>query len=239
MKATFTCLLLALTPLTSSIAQTVDLPATHVTKDNPVVDVNDRYIAILMADGSERMVRYIMRSTSVEIRVMTDDGVTGIPFEKLHPATQAFWGPRIKATEEDEAKKAAEDKYWRDRREKADADHRRQYAEKQAAEDAIKAQQQAAAAKARAQQQAAYLQHLQIVEAEERATAAYLANQQAARAAIAAKQAADPRAVAQAKREERARAQYQLQLQERELEIFNSLLEVQQLELLRRLGYLQ
>lgn len=239
MKASFTCLLLSLICLTHLPAQIVFVAATHTTKDNPVVDVNDRTIAILMADGSERMVRSIMRSTSEEIRVMTEDGITGIPFEKLHPATQAYWGPRIKATEEWEAKKAAEDKAWRAMQNRIDAEYKREFAAKQAAEDEIRAQQQAAAAAAQAQQRADYLQRLQIVEAEARANTAYLASEQAARDAIAADQAADPRNAANARRIEQARLRYQQQLQEQELQIFNALLEVQQLELLRRLGYLR
>jgi len=108
-----------------------------------------------------------------------------------------------------------------------------------AEERARVAQQQAAAAAAQAQQRADYLQRLQIVEAEARANTAYLASEQAARDAIAADQAADPRNAANARRIEQARLRYQQQLQEQELQIFNALLEVQQLELLRRLGYLR
>jgi type I site-specific restriction endonuclease len=108
-----------------------------------------------------------------------------------------------------------------------------------AEERARLAEEKAAAAAAQAQQQAAYLQRLQIAEAEARATTAYLASEQAARDAVAAKQAADPRAIAQAKRIEQARLHYQQQLQAQELQIFNALVEVQQLELLRRLGYLK
>jgi len=110
-----------------------------------------------------------------------------------------------------------------------------------AEERARLAEEKAAAAEAKARQQADYLQRLQIVEAEARANTAYLASEQAARDAIAAKQAADPRAIATAtaKRIEQARLRYQQQLQAQELQLFNALVEVQQLELLRRLGYLK
>lgn len=108
-----------------------------------------------------------------------------------------------------------------------------------AEERARLAEEKAAAAAAKARQQADYLQRLQIAEAESRAATAYLASEQAARDAIAAKQAADPRAIANARRIEQARIAYQQQLQAQELQIFNALVEVQQLELLRRLGYLK
>ena len=108
-----------------------------------------------------------------------------------------------------------------------------------AEERARLAEEKAAAAEAKARQQADYLQRLQIAEAESRATTAYLASEQSARDALAAKQAADPRAIATAKRIEQARIAYQQQLQAQELQIFNALVEVQQLELLRRLGYLK
>lgn len=108
------------------------------------------------------------------------------------------------------------------------------------AEDRVRlAEEKAAAAEAKARQQTDYLQRLQIVEAQARANTAYLASEQAARDAIAAKQAADPRAIATAKRIEQARIHYQQQLQAQELQIFNALVEVQQIELLRRLGYLK
>lgn len=108
-----------------------------------------------------------------------------------------------------------------------------------AEERARLAEEKAAAAEAKARQQADYLQRLQIAEAESRAATAYLASEQAARDAIAAKQAADPRAIANARRIEQARIAYQQQLQAQELQIFNALVEVQQIELLRRLGYLK
>jgi len=101
------------------------------------------------------------------------------------------------------------------------------------------AEEKAAAAEAKAQRQADYLQRLQVFEAEQRATAAHLASEQAARDAIAARKAADPRAIAEAKRIEQARVAYQQQLQAQQLQIFNALVEVQQIEVLRRLGYLK
>lgn len=101
------------------------------------------------------------------------------------------------------------------------------------------AEEKAAAAESKAQRQTDYLRRLKIVEAEERANAAMLASEQAARDAIAAQKAADPRAIATAKRIEQARIAYQQQLQAQELQIFNALIEVQQIEVLRRLGYLK
>ena len=108
-----------------------------------------------------------------------------------------------------------------------------------AEERARVAEEKAAAAEIKTRQQSDYLQRLQTVEAEARANAAYLASEQAARDAIAARKAADPRAIATAKRIEQARVAYQQQLQAQELQIFNALVEAQQIEVLRRLGYLK
>ncbi|MDP1589862.1 MAG: hypothetical protein Q8M07_19075 [Prosthecobacter sp.] len=96
-----------------------------------------------------------------------------------------------------------------------------------------------AATDEQARQRAAYLERLQIMEAEQRAAAAYLASEQAARDAIAARKAADPRAIAEAQRVQRAKEFYQQTLDQQAVNAFNALVEVQQLELLRKLGYLR
>ncbi len=96
-----------------------------------------------------------------------------------------------------------------------------------------------ATADEQARQRAAYLERLQIIEAENKAAAAILASEQAARAAIAARKAADPRAQAEAQRIQRAKEFYQQTLDQQAINAFNALVEVQQLELLRKLGYLR
>lgn len=231
MKATLTCLLLSLIALTFSAAENPPpaekslfapltalpvVPATHVSKDHPVIDVDEQSTAILMADGSEELVRDILRIRSTEIRVMTSDGITGIPFKNLHPATQAYLTPQI----EDETKTRAEaeataESYRANRaiQERIDTDLNRTIAARQAADEA---------------------------QALARAQAIREANAQRASLASAAFDAeTERRAIATAKRIEQARVAYQQQLQAQELQIFNALVEVQQLELLRRLGYLK
>lgn len=192
------------------------VPATHASKDKPVADVDERSIAILMADGSEEVVRSILRIRASEIRVMTNNGITGIPFKSLHAATQAYLTPQI----EDEAKtraeaEAAAESYRANRaiQERIDTDLNRTIAARQAADEA---------------------------QALARAQAIREANAQRASLASAAFDAeTERRAIANARRIEQARISYQQQLQYQELQIFNALVEVQQIELLRRLGYLK
>lgn len=195
-------------------------PAKHASKENPVVDVDPHSIAILMADGSEKVVRAIMRPSFHEIRVMTSDGITGIAFKSLHPKTQAYFKPIIeedsKYRELAEAREQAAAESYRANqaiKERIDADLNRTIAARQAADEA---------------------------QAVARAKAIREANDYRASLSVAAFDAeTERRAIATAKRIEQARIAYQQQLQAQELQIFNALVEVQQIEVLRRLGYLK
>lgn len=230
MKATLTSLLLCLVSLTgaksaenpngdkslfSPINAKKVIPATHASVDHPLIDSQGSTF-LLMADGSEQKIKSILRIKADEIRIMTSDGITGILFEYLHPATRTYLTPMIENEEETlQAEKAAAESYRANQaiKERIDADLNRTIAARQAADEA-----QAAA----------------------RAQAIREANDQRASLSKAAFDAeTERRALATAKRIEMARAAYQQQLQAQELQIFNALVEVQQIELLRRLGYLK
>lgn len=229
MKTAFTSLLLSLVALSSLHAQTAAptsllapvnapsvVPATRASQDHPVVETAPQSTAILMADGSEVVVRSILRVRASEIRVMTSEGTTGIPWKALHPATQAYLTPQIEDEAATQAAAAAAAESYRASqtlKERQDAELNRTIANRQAADEAQ------ALARAQALRDAA--------------------DQRAALSKAAFEAETERRALATAQRIEQARVAYQQQLQAQELQIFNALVEVQQIEVLRRLGYLK